>query len=296
MEMYLQNKKGKSMKKQSPLQAGMVGHIEILVAIVLVGVIGFAGWRIMSNDNAPSNTPQASVETQQDTTDLPSDLTNIKSIDEIQTLAAADVSGLTIVGVELEIEEGQPIYAVHFSDGSVISYNAKSGNKLQLQDNNNDDIDDSSSLPSGFIAGVTIQQAVNTAKQEMPNGAVRKVELEMEDNIVVYSVRFKDGSRVDINATDGTVVRTKQANSSNSNTSSGSGGSQNSGSSGSDSHDSDDDSSSSSSNDDRDDDSSTDTSNSTDDDDSSEDQSGSDSGGSNSGSGSSGGHHGSDDD
>lgn len=283
------------MKKNSSQQAGMVGHIEILVAIVLVGVIGFAGWRIMSNDDAPSSVPQASVETRQEATDLPTDLTNIKSIDEIQTLAAVDASGLSIVGVELEVEEGQPVYVIHFSDGSVLSYNAKSGNKLQLKDNNNDEIDDSKILPSGFVAGVTIQQAIDTAKQAMPNGTVRKVELEIEDGIVIYSVRFKDGSRVDVNATDGVVVRTKQANNKASDSNSEASGSQSSGSSGSDSHDSDDGSSSHSSDNDSDGDDN-DVSNDTDSDDSSEDQSGSGSDGSSSGSGSSGGHHGSDDD
>lgn len=283
------------MKTHKSRQLGMVGHIEILVAVVVLSAVGFGAWRVMTanNDNA-KDTPKASVSSQEKTENLPTDLTDIKSIDEIKTLATDDVA--TVSGIELELEEGTLVYVVHFTDGSKTVFNAKTGSKLQLTDNNNDEIDDSKTLPAGFTAAVSIQQAIDIAKKERPDATLRKVELEVEDGTVVYSVRFTDGSRVDVSAADGTVQRVKQAkeggNSSSSaggdSSGSGSNGSSTSGSGGShSSDDSNDDDSQSSSDDGSSDDSTDDSGNdsSSDQNDTDEDSSG---GGSNSGSGSSG--------
>ena len=279
------------MKTYKNRQSGMVGHVEILAAIVIVGVIGFAGWRVMSKDKQPTNdTPQASVETQTEASVLPTQLTDIKSVDEIKTLATRGAGDLSITGVELEMEEGKAVYVVHFSDGSTQSFDAKTGTKLQLADNKNDDIDKTKNLPDGFVAGLTIQEAIDKAKAELPNQVVRKVEMKVEDGVVLYSVKFKNGGRVDVNAADGTIVKKVEGGQSNS----GSSNSEhsNSGSSSSGSHEANDD--------DKDDDKSTSnsptTNNETNDDKSTSSGSGSNnseeehsgSGGSNSGSGSSG--------
>ncbi len=279
------------MKTHKSRQRGMVGHIEILIAVVVLSVVGFGAWRVMTtNKDKVEDTQQASVSSQEKIETLPADLTGIKTIDEIKTIATDDTA--TVSGIELELEEGTLVYVVHFTDGSKTIFNAKTGSKLQLADNNNDEIDDNKTLPVGFTAGVSIQQAIDIAKNEKPEATLRKVELEVEDGIVVYSVRFTDGSRVDVSAADGSIQRVKQATESG-NSSSGSGGSSSgSGSSGgsSGSHssdDSNDDDSQSSSDDSSNDDSTDDSGNdsSSDQDDSDEDSSG---GGSNSGSGSSG--------
>lgn len=279
------------MKTQKSRQLGIVGHIEILVAVVVLSAIGFGAWRVMTaNKDKAEEAPQASVSSQEKIENLPTDLTDIKSIDEIKTLATDDAA--TVSGIELELEEGILVYVVHFTDGSKAVFNAKTGSKLQLADNNDDEIDDSKTLPAGFTAAVSIQQAIDIAKKERPDATLRKVELEVEDGVVVYSVRFTDGSRVDVSAADGSVQRVKQAQESGG-SSSGSGDSSSGSSSSDDSSgslsndDSNDDDSQSSSDEDSSDDSTDDSGNgsSSDQDDSDEDNSG---GGSNSGSGSSG--------
>lgn len=273
------------MKSHKQSQLGMVGHIEILVLLVVVGVVGFAGWRIMSNSNNPATeTPLTSVSNQEVIQELPTDLTDIKSIEEIKTLAVSDSTTAAIVGVELEIEEGKPVYVVHFSDGSTQAFDAKSGAKLQISDNRNDDIDDTKTLPAGFVAGISIQDAVNAAKAEQPNATVKKVELEIEDGIVVYSVRFKNGGRVDVNAADGSVVRVKQSDETSTSSPGHHGSSE---SSSDDSQSTDDDSQQSDDNSDDDTDASGEDS-ASDTDDSDEDSSGSGESGSNSGHGGSG--------
>lgn len=282
------------MKTLKSRQLGMVGHIEILVAVVVVSSVGFGAWRVMTaNKNKAGDTPsQASVSSQEKIETLPADLTGIKTIDEIKTIATDDAA--TVSGIELELEEGTLVYVVHFTDGSKAVFNAKSGLKLQLADNNNDEIDDSKTLPAGFTAAVSIQQAIDIAKKELPDATLRKVELEVEDRVVVYSVRFTDGSRVDVSAADGSVQRVKPAQESGSSSSgssdSSSGSSSSDDSSGAHSNDeSNDDDSQSSSDDSSSDDSMDDSGNdsSSDQNDGDEDED-STSGGGNSGSGSSG--------
>jgi uncharacterized membrane protein YkoI len=60
-------------------------------------------------------------------------------------------------------------------------------------------------------------EAATVAQKVFPNKSIAKIELENEENVVVYSVRFADGSRVDINATDSSVVRQRDNASTTSN-------------------------------------------------------------------------------
>ena len=187
-------------------------HIVLLGAIVVLAVVGAAGWRVLSND---SNTTNLSVDTPTQQTlaeQLPADLTGIKPIAEIYSLAEAQKVGVTVTGVELESEDGQVVYVVHFSDGSIVAFDANSGDVVQLSDDNDDDINDDDSLPSSFVAGISIKDAIDIAKAERPGSTLEKVELEVENGIVVFSVRFTDESRVDVRADNGKVQRLKDEN------------------------------------------------------------------------------------
>lgn len=56
---------------------------------------------------------------------------------------------------------------------------------------------------------ITEAQAIEIASVKMPGKTYEKVEIETENGIKIYSVRFTDGSRVDVRATDGEVVSTE---------------------------------------------------------------------------------------
>jgi uncharacterized membrane protein YkoI len=71
----------------------------------------------------------------------------------------------------------------------------------------NDNDEDQVTLPEGSIS---LEQAKAIAMGVFPNGTIQKVETESEQGMVVFSVRFTDGSRVDVNAADGSIVQNDQ--------------------------------------------------------------------------------------
>ena len=190
-------------------QRGMLGHIEIaLIAVVLVAG-GFVGWRILgaSNDNEQP-TSVASQETASEAEVLPEDTSSLKSIEEIQQLAQTEAGESAISGIELETEDGVTVYVVYLQDGRTLAFNAVSGEAVLWQ-NDDDNSEREDVLPANWKPGISIQDAIRTAQEQRPGVRVEKVEIEVEDGIVVYSVRFIDDSRIDVNASNGTIQRVK---------------------------------------------------------------------------------------
>ena len=78
-----------------------------------------------------------------------------------------------------------------------------------LSDDNSND-DSSSTNTPGSSSSVTLDQAKAIALSVFPNKTIKKVETELEHGVLVYSVRFTDSSRVDVNSNDRSIVRTEQ--------------------------------------------------------------------------------------
>ena len=75
-------------------------------------------------------------------------------------------------------------------------------------DNSVDDVSTSTpSSPSDTSTTLTADQAVTLAESQFPNKTLKKVETEAEHGVAVFSVRFTDGSRVDVDASTGALVR-----------------------------------------------------------------------------------------
>ncbi|MFZ2513090.1 MAG: PepSY domain-containing protein [Candidatus Saccharimonadales bacterium] len=144
-------------------------------------------------------------------TALPTNLADVLPIEDIRAAALKDVPDGTITGVELEQEEGALLYKVRFSDGSFRYYNAKTGVAVMRSQ---DETEQDESVPAGFVAGITVQQARDIALAQR-SGSITKIELETENGVVVYSVRFSDGGRVDVNATSGAVLRVRSGSETN---------------------------------------------------------------------------------
>lgn len=184
-------------------------HLAIILIIAVIGVIGVAGWRVMDkNRSAKSNQSQSVLS--QDV--LPGDLAGIKPIGEILTAAQTEIGERKVIQIELNQEDLALIYEITLKDGSTLVYDAKTGEKLTISvkdtDNEKDD-DGDDPLPAGFKPSVSLQDVLSKAKAEHPGIEVRKVELEVEDGVVVFSVRFVDKFRVDIDAADGSILRIK---------------------------------------------------------------------------------------
>ena len=181
--------------------------VEILmvaVVVLLVGAVGYSAY----NQFVAGDKGVASVSSSQSLSESEAELSDVLALPKITEIAASQVGDLKIVGIELEANDSGMVYVVHYSDGSSVVFDAMSGEKLALKDNNNDDIE-GKAFPSDFTAKITIQEAISIAKQKRPNSTLQKVEIEIENGVVVYSVRFTDESRVDVSASDGTVQRLK---------------------------------------------------------------------------------------
>ncbi len=149
-----------------------------------------------------------------DTVALPQNLSELLSVEEMRTLAGADTpAGSSITQIEIENEHGTVLYKVKFSDGSFRLYDAKTG--LAYVDAVSG-VESNLTVPAGFVAGISVQQARDIAAAQRPGKTITKIELETEEGVVVYSVRFADDARVDINAANGAVVRIRNAGGSNS--------------------------------------------------------------------------------
>ena len=184
------------------------GAIDMMLAAALVIVIVVGGFVLVrisesSDDSTSSSSGVASVESV-----LPEDLSTVKSVDEIQAQALAEAGDNTISGIELEFEDGSLVYVVHLSDGTVLSYDASTGESVTLTDDNDDDFE-ADSIPADTVFSVSIQDAIETAQAEFPESDVEKVEIEVEDGEVVYSVRFTNDNRVDVSVRDGSVLRVR---------------------------------------------------------------------------------------
>lgn len=178
--------------------------IEILVVVAVLGIVSLIGWRIVSKQNNKS----ASQLNNQFV--LPESLDGVKSLDEIISLATSEIAARQVVTVELEQETEGLVYSIKLSDGNVLVFDAKTGKRIQLDSPDSADTDGDTPLPVGFKPAVTLETALNTAKSQRTGKAVEKVELEVEDGIVVYSVRFSDDGRVEIDATTGSVLRIRE--------------------------------------------------------------------------------------
>ena len=181
--------------------------VEAGIIIAAVAVVGLLGWKFYDakvNKDAASN----AVETTNPADIVPADLANLVDLGEIKQNAIADKNGVTVVHVELEQSGDKLVYKAELSDGTVTVYNARTGVRLSSRA-----VAEKTSevLPANTATGIGFAKALEVAKAERPGSKVYKIELELEGGVVVYSVRFTDQARVDVNAQTGVVVRTKAA-------------------------------------------------------------------------------------
>lgn len=176
----------------------------VVAAIVIVGVLGWKAYDMWTNRTAVNTVSEVSM------VDItPTALTGLKDIAAIQSTAITDKPGVTVVHMELEQGETGPlVYKVQLSNGIIVVYNARTAALIKSTPGTKTS---SEALPGGFTGGIGFAKAVEIARAKQPGSRVYKVELEQEGGVVVYSVRFSDKARIDVNAQDGMVVRTKPA-------------------------------------------------------------------------------------
>ena len=174
--------------------------IIVAALVVMVGVY-------VAKQNQPKKT-SSSVSSETLSTELAEPLpSTLLNIDKVKSLAATDAPNIVLAGIELQKDDGKLIYEVKLADGSHLYYDASTGAKIT--NINNDDETEESTLPPNLDLKIDFAKAREIALAKKTDSAVKKIQLEVEDGVVVFSVRFSDGTRIDINAIDGTVVRIK---------------------------------------------------------------------------------------
>src|SRR3989338_1610278 len=150
---------------------------------------------------------------------LPTALSGVKSAEEIRALAEKLLKdGQTIVSIELEDEDAGLVYKVKLGnpEGGLF-FNAETGEQIidPSEDKaDSDEVESSDEIPADFVAAISVAQARSIAEGQRPGKTVRKIELDMEESKVVYSVKFTDDGRVDVDATTGAVLRVREPGSS----------------------------------------------------------------------------------
>lgn len=193
------------MRKQNN-QSGF-SIVEIAIVVVVVAIVGLLGWKFYDAkfnqaqvDNAVDKANTADI--------VPEALAEITDIKTIQQSALADKPGVTVVHMELEQSGSGLVYKAQLSDGTVTVYNARTGAHVRsgVAREKTTEV-----LPTDLSTGISFAKALEIARAEKPGSKVYKIELEREAGVLVYSVRFSDKARVDVNAQSGAIVRTKAA-------------------------------------------------------------------------------------
>lgn len=197
------------MKKQTKLEESGLAHLAVLVVLV-IAFVGGIGYYVYSQNKSTSlsSNSQSEIESEDLIEELPSDLLPIDKVKEIA--ANNNTTDATITGIQLEGEHGALVYLVRYSDGGNLLINAQTGEQITGLKVDEDE-DESDNLPANFTVVISIAKAYEIAKQQNPDGKIKQIELENEDEDVVYKVKFQDDTRVIINATDGSMVKIKKS-------------------------------------------------------------------------------------
>lgn len=186
--------------------------VEVAIAVVVVALVSLVGWRVYDANFRQDNQVNRSAGQLEEIT-LPDDLSGIASIDQIAQSLVAENPDTHLTNVELKKRELGLLYEITLSNGTVYLIDAATGQRINTSTEDESDHleDDDHALPPAFDGGIGFVRARNLALAKKPEGKIIKIQLEVEEGVVVYSVRFSDKARVDVNAKDGSIVRVKPA-------------------------------------------------------------------------------------
>lgn len=187
-----------------------VAHIGLILLVAfVVAVAGFAYWRI--NNSKKTFSSISSADTTETVDTLPQNLENLKTLEEIESIAGvADDTG--IIKFTLETKDGGYVYKVILSNGKKLVINAANG---QILAEETTDVNQDEKIPSDLTVTVSPLEAYEIAVSQS-SSAVKSIEMEVEDKEIVYKIEFKDGSKIEIDATNGTVLKSELKNESES--------------------------------------------------------------------------------
>jgi uncharacterized membrane protein YkoI len=178
--------------------------VEGLLVVIVIGVIGFSGYYVVNRNNNETQLSVDTTESSELSEELPIDLEGLKTIEEIETVAGVSDT-VSMLSYKLESSDSKTEYVVILSNGKKLVIDARTGEILSEEDT------DVSSLSSSIPINVSLKEAyaLATARYQSP---VKDVEFEVEDTKATYKIEYLDGSKVEIDASTGSIVKSETKN------------------------------------------------------------------------------------
>ena len=172
----------------------------ILLVVAVVGVVGVGYWRVSSTKKSQSHLTDTTEQTQA----LPQNLQDLKTLDEIGQIAGVTDS-TSIIKFVLESKDGGYVYKVILSNGKKLVIDASTGKVLSEETT---DVSEDDKIPAGVQVTVSPADAYRIAAQKS-SSPIKSIEMEVEDKKVVYKIEYRDGSKIEINAVGGAVIKSE---------------------------------------------------------------------------------------
>lgn len=174
----------------------------IIVIVVLVLVIGaLAFWIVDSakDTNQASRNSSEQAETKEEV------VSDVKTLDEVKQISNFG-DGVTITSSELEDKDGIKVYKLVLSDGRKLVVNASTGDVISEEKT------DSTSQDDSKVSATITESEAEAIAATKSTSSIKKIELESEDTKATYKIEFEDGSKVEIDATSGTIIKSEIKN------------------------------------------------------------------------------------
>ncbi len=183
-------------------EAGFAHLGLVLLVIGVLGIVGLGYWRVSSSSKTVNRSADDSQIEQVQT--LPQNLQDLKTLDEVGLIAGAS-SDVSIIKFVLESKDGTFVYKIVLSNGKKLVIDASTGNVLSEETT---DVSDDDKIPSGIQITLSPADAYKLAAAKS-SSPIKSIEMEVEDKKVVYKIEFLDGSKVEIDASSGSVLKSE---------------------------------------------------------------------------------------
>lgn len=180
-----------------------IAHLGLVLLLVgVLGVVGLGYWRVSSSNKTVNRSADDSQIEQVQT--LPQNLQDLKTLDEVGVIAGA-TSDVSIIKFVLESKDGAFVYKVVLSNGKKLVIDASTGNVLSEETT---DVSEDDKIPAGIQITTSPADAYRLAAANSTS-PIKSIEMEVEDKKVVYKIEFLDGSKVEIDASSGAILKSE---------------------------------------------------------------------------------------
>lgn len=179
-----------------------IAHLGLIIAAILIVAVGGLAYTRVRNANSDNLAHSSLDGTTEVIEPLPADLQDIKTLEELEQIVGATDSN-NIIRFVLESEDNGYVYKVVMSNGRKLVINASTGEILSEETT---DVSDDDQIPAGLKISLSLAEAYKLAASRS-SSPIKSIEMEVEDKKIVYKIEYKDGSKIELNASTGSVIK-----------------------------------------------------------------------------------------